>query len=123
MLSNGLESMVVGRVTQDKEIDGDAIDVALLLRAAVEGVGCPHQVAAGRVGYQPDYWNRALNNDRGVVLGRLGRLPVDVQREFVTSWAEALGMTLERRAARSDELAQLGALLAEKRVKITLERL
>ena len=126
MSSMALEITPPDRAAQVKKLACcDApVDVALLLRAAVEGVGCPHEAAAKRVGYQPDYWNRVLGNERGITLGRLGRLPVDVQADLVTRWADALGLTIERRGGDGlGELRDLSRLLAEKRVKISIEKI
>lgn len=108
---------------QGKTVDADTtgaaeiIDVAGLLRVGVEGTGTSHKIAAAMVGYGPDYWTRVLGNERGIILGRLGRLPATVQRRFVTAWAHALGLRIERRdapiirdAARS--LAEAAAKLA-----------
>jgi hypothetical protein len=101
---------------QGKEVA--SIDVARLLREAVEGVGCPHQLAADAVGYGESYWNRVLGNERGIVLERLGRLPVNVQRAFVAAWGEALGMAP---APGIESLAGLAELIATRRLKITIE--
>src|ERR1043166_9056108 len=92
----------------------DAVDVAALLRFAVESLACPHKVAADAVGYNPDYWSRVLTNDRGIVLNRLGRLPVIVQRELVLRWADALGLPL----GGSEQIAELAELLTLRKVKI-----
>lgn len=63
------------------------VDLSVFLREAVESSGCQHKEAAIATGYQPDYWNRALNGERGIHLNRLSRLPERVQRNFVTRWA------------------------------------
>lgn len=119
---------VCAESTQANSIDAlhDAArppDVATMLRAAVEGNGCPHGVAASAVGYQPDYWNRVLGCERGITLDRLGKLPLDVQRDFVAAWAEALGIKVERRGIPDGmaELVELAGLIATRRVRVTLE--
>lgn len=68
-------------------LDVKAFDLSEMLRDAVESSGCQHKEAALSTGYQPDYWTRALNGERGVHLDRLGKLPERVQRAFVTRWA------------------------------------
>jgi hypothetical protein len=105
---------------QDKELDDDkgVVDVAALVRVAVEKTGTPHKIAAAMVGYGSDYWARVLTNERGIVLRRLGNLPVDVQRRIVAQWAEALGGRFEQRdktAMReiARTLAEAAARLAE----------
>lgn len=103
--------------TQGKLFDGH-IDVAALLRAGVEGVGCPHQIAADAAGYDPSYWTRVLSNDRGIVLERLGRLPIEAQRAFVANWAAALGILP---SPGMTQLAGLAELIATRRVRVTIE--
>lgn len=96
----------------------DRIDVPLMLRAAVEGLGCPHKVAADAVGYDASYWARVLTAERGITLDRLGLLPLDVQRSMVTRWAGALGILPPPGYA---ELMGLADLIATRRVKVTIE--
>lgn len=97
---------------------GNSLDVAGFLRAGVEGVGCPHQNAADAAGYDPSYWARVLTNERGITLNRLGRLPLDAQRAFVSRWAAALGLLP---SPGMDQLADLAELIATRRVRVTIE--
>lgn len=119
-----VNSVICGPSALVNPIDADAqpdpIDVCLALRTGIESVGCPHQVAAAEADYTPDYWSRVLSNTRGVLLNRLGQLPRDVQLEFLQRWAQQLGARIERRAARVPDLA---GLLAERRIRVTLESL
>jgi hypothetical protein len=95
-----------------------AVDVALFLRAAVESQGFQHQSVAGDIGYHGDYFNKVLGNVRGITLDRLGRLPLDVQRDLVGRWAAALGMAP---APGIEQLAGLADLIASRRVRVTIE--
>lgn len=117
MLSMTVDPSAGERAAKVNTLD---LDPALLLRAAIECVGCPHSVAASAMGYQPDYACRVLGNERGIVLRRLGRLPEDVQKDFISRWAAALGYELVPEG--SGQLSQLAGLLAEKRVRVTIER-
>jgi hypothetical protein len=93
------------------------IDVAQLLRGAIGRSGHKHEYVAAQCGYKADYWSRALSSvsgeQRGFVLARLGLLPEDVQREFVMTWAAALGLRIERRGstARSAAIRQMAQAL------------
>lgn len=100
------------------------IDVGASLRRAVEGSGRLHKTIAREIDYSPDHWNLILESKRGVVLERLGALPRDVQIAFLSAWAAQLGIRVERRADRGDRFApDLAELIAQRRVRITLEPL
>lgn len=93
------------------------VDVALCARRAVE-TRSTHKVCAASAGYEPDYWARVLTGERGILLERLGQLPVAVQREFVIRWAGLLGLQIERKDAAAKRVAlakfvEAGQALAE----------
>lgn len=89
------------------------IDVPGMLRASVDASGCQHKEAALSAGYQPDYWTKALNGERGVHLDRLGQLPALVQTELVTRWARQLGMHVTTEDTRRRVVANLVKAAAE----------
>lgn len=91
----------------------NSIDVPGLLREAVAASGCQHKEAAFSAGYQPDYWTKALNGERGVNLDRLGKLPSSVQCELVTRWGRQLGMHLTTEDTRRRVVANLVKAAAE----------
>jgi hypothetical protein len=77
-----------------------------------------HEAAAIDTGYQPDYWSKVLKSERGIALDRLGRLPLETQREIVIAWAQQLGLTVERRdmatrRAAVQKLAEAALAIAE----------
>jgi hypothetical protein len=96
-----VHSAAVRQIEKVKTLDADApaIDVLSMVREAVDRSGLKQEGIADDVGYKPDYWSRVLSGERGVTLERLGRLPLEVQRELVTAWAWALGLRVERRRA------------------------
>lgn len=94
-------------------VEVNSIDVAGMLRASVDASGCQHKEAALSAGYQPDYWTKALNGERGVHLDRLGKLPASVQAELVTRWGRQLGMHLTTEDTRRRVVANLVKAAAE----------
>jgi hypothetical protein len=120
----GANSAVCGVPAQGNYIDvigpleAPRVDVPGLLRAAVDRAGWKHEAAGREAGYEPSYWTRVYSCERGILLDRLGRLPLDVQREFVSAWALAVGLRVERRDAGARRaavlaLAQAASALAE----------
>lgn len=114
--------------TQDKYRDGSestalpevAFDLGAMLKDSVDRTPHGHKAVASEVGYQPDYWSRVLTSERGITLDRLAKLPVDVQRAFLASWGQKLGVRVERRNV--DPTVQvLMEMLQERRVRISLE--
>jgi hypothetical protein len=89
------------------------VDVGRLLRESVEASGCQHKEAALSAECQPDYWNRALNSERGLTLNRLGKLPARVQREFIKRWAFELRLRVTDEDVRARVIANLARAAVE----------
>jgi len=111
------------RVSEVNNIDvgggmAPLVDVARLLRESVDATQIKHESIALDIDYSANYWARVLSCERGILLDRLGRLPVEVQRQLVTRWASALGLRIERRDTSARRaavlaLAQAASALAE----------
>lgn len=88
------------------------IDVPTLLRESVDAE-CQQKEAALSAGYQPDYWTKVLNGERGMHLDRLGRLPMKVQRQLVMRWGSELGIHMTTEDTRRRVVANLVKAAAE----------
>jgi hypothetical protein len=83
------------------------IDTRGLMRAAVEMSRCKHETVARAIGRQPDYWSRILSGERGITLQEFGRVPLEVQREFLSLWARAIGGRFVDNSSEAQALAAL----------------
>lgn len=101
---------------------GNSIDLCGFMRQAVKESEHGHKECADTIGRSPlsGYWNRVLIGERGLRLSELAKLPIQVQRGFVARWAIALGIP-PNRSTDTGGLEQLAGLIAQRRVRITLE--
>lgn len=94
----------IGQVNSVAVAAPASVDVVHVVRRAVES-RASHKVAAGSAGYGPDMWARIMSGERGVLLERLGCLPVAVQKEIVIRWAALLGLQVERKDSAVKRIA------------------
>ena len=94
-----------------------AVNVSALLCSAIRR--CEHKLeSVGReIRYEPSYWSKVLAGERGILLERLGELPLDVQQEWIGRWADAIG------ASRQSSESDLAELITSRRVRLTIEAL
>jgi hypothetical protein len=105
-VDSAVESALVNCVDSAHE-PAHEIDTRGLMRAAVEMSGKQHKECAAKVDRSADYWNRILSGERGISLDALGRLPVEVQREFLKLWSRALGGRYVDNDSQAEALAKL----------------
>lgn len=106
-------------LVQSPDLAGQSVDrdgqgeLTALLSEAVGAAQLSEKEAAIEMGYDPAYWSRIKNGDKAAHLERVARLPVLVQREFVTRWARQLGMKLAAADPQKTAAANLLKAAAE----------
>lgn len=116
------QSAVCAGSAQDNRCDNApstelTVDPGALLRDAIDHSSHEHKHVAADLNYMGDYWSRVLSNERGVMLDRLGKLPLDVQRAWLTAWGKQIGMA----CGIDDDVHALVELLTTRRVRISME--
>lgn len=83
------------------------LQLTALLRQAVESCHTQQKEAAIAQGYGTAYWSRIATGEKRAQLDPVANLSIDIQRAFLTAWAQQLGLTVlleDPRAAAFEDL-------------------